>query len=74
MHEVDILLERDDGMIVGIEVKAAPTVRSRDFGGLRTWPRVCKDRFAFGVMLYDSAEFVPFSDKLAGAPAPSLWG
>lgn len=35
MREVDIVLERDDGMIVGIEVKASATVKAGDFGGLR---------------------------------------
>jgi len=74
MHEVDIVLERDDGMIVGIEVKASATVRSSDFAGLRTLAEACKDRFAFGVVLYDSADLVPFGDKLAAAPVSSLWG
>ena len=74
MHEVDIVLERDDGMIVGIEVKAAATVKSSDFAGLRTLAEACKDRFAYGVVLYDSADLVPFGDKLAAAPLSSLWG
>ena len=74
MHEVDIVLERDDGMIVGIEVKAAATVKSGDFAGLRTLAEACKGRFAFGVVLYDSADLVPFGDKLAAAPLSSLWG
>ncbi|MFG1420013.1 ATP-binding protein [Xanthobacter sp. V0B-10] len=74
MHEVDIVLERDDGMIVGIEVKAAATVKSSDFAGLRTLAEACKDRFAFGVVLYDSTDLVPFGDKLAAAPLSSLWG
>ena len=42
MREVDIVLERDDGMIVGIEVKASATVKSSDFGvrqPLRLWRR-----------------------------------
>jgi predicted AAA+ superfamily ATPase len=73
MHEVDIVLERDDGMIVGIEVKPAATVKSGDFAGLRTLAEACNDRFAFGVVLYDSAHFVPFGDKLAAAPLSSLW-
>jgi hypothetical protein len=34
MREVDIVLERDDGMIVGIEVKASATAKSGDFAGL----------------------------------------
>ena len=74
MHEVDIVLERDDGMIVGIEVKASATVKSSDFAGLRTLAEACKERFAYGVVLYDSADFVPFGDRLAAAPLSSLWG
>ena len=74
MHEVDIVLERDDSMIVGIKVKAAATVKSGDFAGLRTLAEACKDRFAFGVVLYDSADLVPFGDKLAAVPLFSLWG
>jgi predicted AAA+ superfamily ATPase len=74
MREVDIVLERDDGMIVGIEVKAAATVKSGDFAGLRTLAEACKERFACGVVLYDSADLVPFGDKLAAAPLSSLWG
>jgi predicted AAA+ superfamily ATPase len=41
MREVDIVLERDDDMIVGIEIKASATVKSADFGGLRTFGPVC---------------------------------
>ena len=73
MREVDIVLERDDGTIAGIEVKAAATVTSRDFAGLRTLAEACKERFACGVVLYDSADFVPFGDKLAAAPLSCLW-
>ncbi|WP_157017104.1 ATP-binding protein [Mesorhizobium xinjiangense] len=73
MHEVDIVLERDDGMIVGIEVKASATVKSGDFAGLRTLAEACKDRFAYGVVLYDSTDFVPFGDRLAAAPLSCLW-
>ena len=73
MREVDIVLERDDGTIAGIEVKAAATVTSRDFAGLRTLAEACKERFACGVVLYDSADFVPFGDNLTAAPLSCLW-
>ncbi|MDD4933268.1 MAG: ATP-binding protein [Methylacidiphilaceae bacterium] len=73
MHEVDIVLERDDGMIAGIEVKAAATVKSGDFAGLRTLAGACKERFAYGVVLYDSTDLVPFGDRLAAAPLSCLW-
>ncbi len=73
MREVDIVLERDDGMIAGIEIKASATVKSSDFGGLRTLMGACGDRFAYGVVLYDGADVVPFGDGLAAVPLSSLW-
>jgi len=33
----------------------------------------CGHRFAFGVVLYDSADIVPFGDRLTAAPFSSLW-
>lgn len=74
MREVDIVLERDDGMTVGIEIKASATVKPTDFAGLRTLAEVCGEKFAYGVVLYDSTDFVPFGEKLAAVPLASLWG
>jgi hypothetical protein len=73
MREVDIVLERDDGMIAAIEVKASATVKASDFSGLRALADACGDRFAFGVVLYDSTDVVPFGDRLAAAPLSCLW-
>ncbi len=73
MREVDIVMERDDGMIAGIEVKASATVRSGDFAGLRALAEPGGDRFAFGVVLYDNTDVVSFSDRLAAAPLSCLW-
>lgn len=73
MHEVDIVLERDDGMIVGIEVKSSATVKSSDFAGLHSLAAACGDRFAYGVVLYDSADLVPFGERLAAVPLSALW-
>jgi len=73
MREVDIVLERDDGMIAGIEVKASATVKSGDFAGLRALAEACGDRFAFGAVLYDNTDVVPFGDRLVAAPLSCLW-
>ena len=73
MREVDIVLERDDGMIAGIEVKASATVKSGDFAGLRALAEPCGGRFAFGAVLYDNTDVVPFGDRLAAAPLSCLW-
>ncbi len=72
-REVDLVLERDDGMIVGIEVKASATVSASDFAGLRALEEACREKFAFGVVLYDSGDRVSFGEKLAAAPLSCLW-
>lgn len=72
-REVDIVLERDDGMVAAIEVKASATVKAGDFSGLRALADACGERFAFGVVLYDSTDVVSFGDRLAAVPLSSLW-
>lgn len=72
-REVDVVLERDDGMIVGIEVKASATVKASDFGGLKTLADACEEKFAFGIVLYDGTDVVPFGDRLAAIPLSCLW-
>ncbi|WP_289297938.1 ATP-binding protein [uncultured Reyranella sp.] len=72
-REVDIVLERDDGMIAGIEVKASATVKAGDFTGLRALAEACGDRFVFGAVLYDNTDVVPFGDRLVAAPLSCLW-
>jgi predicted AAA+ superfamily ATPase len=73
MKEVDIVLERDDGKVAGIEIKASATVRAGDFAGLKTLAEACRDRFSFGVVLYDGADVIHFGDRLAAVPISCLW-
>ncbi len=73
MHEVDIVLERDDGMTVGIEVKASATVTRSDFSGIRKLAEACGKKFMFGVVLYDGDTLVPFGQGMAAAPISCLW-
>lgn len=72
-NEVDIVLEDRDGRIAGLEVKASATVRNEDFAGLRKLAEAAGERFAFGAVLYDHEQVVPFGDRLAAAPLSSLW-
>jgi len=48
-------------------------VKSSDFAGIRTLAEACRDRFAYGVVLYASTDLVHFGDKLAAAPLSALW-
>lgn len=72
-HEVDLVLERDDGAIVGVEIKASATVHEHDFGGLRRLARACGDRLKLGLVLHDGEVSVPFGDRLFAAPISALW-
>jgi predicted AAA+ superfamily ATPase len=71
--EIDIVLEAPDGRIVGIEVKAAATLRPSDFKWLAALRDTAPRRFAGGFVLYTGRNPVPFGDRLAGAPLSTLW-
>jgi hypothetical protein len=72
-NEVDVVLERDDGAVAGIEVKASATVGPADFGGLRRLAEATGGRFAFGGLLYDGDTVVPAGPRLAAIPLSCLW-
>lgn len=72
-HEVDIVIENQDRKIVGLEVKAAATVTSADFSGLRKLAEASGSRFTLGLVLFDHNEVVPFGPNLFAAPISSLW-
>jgi len=71
--EVDAVLEAADGRIVGIEVKAAETVRTEDFTGLRHLQARVPERFHYGVVLYTGSRTLPFRDRLLAIPIDALW-
>jgi predicted AAA+ superfamily ATPase len=71
--EVDAVLENRRGQVVGIEVKAASTVRSEDFSGLRRLAERLADDFLLGVVLYTGQSTLPFGPKLRAIPLSALW-
>lgn len=71
--EVDIVLEDRAGGIVGVEVKAAATVRADDFKGLRRLSERVNDRWVRGVLLYLGAGSVHFGERLHALPLTALW-
>lgn len=72
-REVDALLENAAGDVIGIEVKAAETVREGDFGGLAHLRARLGPRFRGGFVLYCGAQQLSFGDRLAGLPISALW-
>lgn len=72
-YEVDAVLEDNAGHIVGIEVKAAETIRTDDFRGLRLLQRRLGDRFTAGFVLYCGNESLSFGDGMVALPMSALW-
>ncbi len=72
-NEVDLLLEDEEGRIVGIEVKASATPSSSDFKGLKILAECAGDKFARGIVLYTGHEVIPFGKNLTAVPLPLLW-
>jgi predicted AAA+ superfamily ATPase len=72
-REVDLVLEADDGRVVGIEVKAAATLGKADFKGLEGLREVAGKRFQRGIVLYTGHEALPFGEELWALPVSAIW-
>ncbi len=70
--EVDFVIERADGTMVAVEVKAGATVRAGDLRGLKKLAGLVGSRFHAGVVLYDGDEILPAGRNLWLAPISSL--
>ena len=73
-QEVDIVLERGPNRIVGIEVKAAATLRDVDRRGLERLRDAAGDSFCCGALLYDGETLVPMGDRIYAVPLGMVWG
>ena len=75
-NEVDIVLEQDNGRLVGIEVKASSTVRGNDFKGLKKLAELTGGQFKYGIIFYTGSRFLPFRSEgksYYAVPLSILW-
>ncbi len=72
-NEVDLIVERANGEIVGIEVKATATPRPRDASGLKLLGDKLGDRFRQGFLLHLGPERIPLGDRVSALPLAALW-
>ncbi len=71
--EVDGVLERKDGRLFGVEVKASSSVSADDFRHLKALQMVTGEKFVGGAVFYTGAHTLPFGEKLIALPIASLW-
>jgi hypothetical protein len=58
----------DGILIIGIEVKAAATVTSNDFRGLKKLQTLTGTSFISGIVLYDGDQALSFGERLWAIP------
>ena len=71
--EVDFVLARSPGEVVGIEVKAGATARPDDFRGLRRLQEAAGDDFRCGIVLHDGDRIQAVAPRLFAMPVEVLW-
>jgi len=73
-REIDLMVERDDGALLGIEVKSAATIAKKDFRHLG-WFResIADDRSFTGIVLYAGEHTGTFGDDLWAVPFGAIW-
>lgn len=72
-REVDFVLQRRNGQLVGIEVKAAVKLTTDDVKGLVDLAATAGKRFHAGVVLYQGSTVVPFGDRLWAVPLAAMF-
>ena len=71
--EVDFVIERRNGTLLGIEVKARDSITERDFLGLKLLKEQIGKDFARGIVLYMGKDTIPFGDDMVAMPLDNLW-
>ena len=72
-HEVDLVIERRDGALVGIEIKAARSAIEAHTRGLRRFRDRYQNRFVRGYVLHSGDTMTRFDDTMWALPFSALW-
>lgn len=72
-QEIDFIIEKDDGKIIAVEVKASSKVDDSDFRHIRTFAEENGKKFLRGIVFYTGSQIVPFSKNLFAIPVNALW-
>ncbi len=72
-HEVDLIVERDDGAVTGIEVKAGRDVQRNDARGLIALRDTLGEQFTAGIVLTTGDTAYRLDDRIYVVPIHHLW-
>ena len=73
-REIDFIIERSDGALLGIEVKSGSVISSSNFKHLKWFKeKMGKNNNFIGIILYTGEHIVSFGKNLWGIPVNILW-
>ncbi|WP_428121178.1 ATP-binding protein [Candidatus Poriferisodalis sp.] len=72
-REIDLLIERPDGRLIAVEVKAGATVRPIDAKWLAWLADLVGNRFEVGVVLFTGQRPLRIADRIVALPMSYLW-
>ena len=73
-REIDFIIEKEDGSLLGIEVKSSSTVDNNYFKHLKWFAKnIAKDRQFIGIVLYTGENTVSFGNNMWAVSINNLW-
>ena len=72
-HEVDVVIERDDGRVIAFEVKTGTNIPSKELGPMVKLRDELGDRFIAGAVLYTGGLSYTPQDRIHVLPVDRLW-
>jgi predicted AAA+ superfamily ATPase len=74
-REIDFLVEREDGALLGIEVKASHNISKDDFKPQKWFAdNILKNKEPYtGIVVYSGDRVIPFGENLLAVPIAALW-
>jgi predicted AAA+ superfamily ATPase len=74
-REIDFLVEREDGALLGIEVKSSHSVSKDDFKAQKWFTEnLLKNKQSYtGIVLYSGDRTIPFGENMLAVPTAALW-
>ncbi len=72
-NEVDFVLEKNDGTIIGIEVKSSRTIKSDHLKGLKYLKSIAKNKFHRGFVLHFADRIEAIEKDIYSIPIQALW-
>lgn len=72
-QEIDFLVERSDGKIIAVEVKATSKITAADFKNIKAFEEDNNPKFLRGIVFYTGNEPIPFAKNLFALPLNALW-